>query len=280
MQTQELDEPTGPQSLLDRPVDSEGAYPVFERITRFTRTLNVLKKARPGCPVDGNGRKRFQCRSAGSSRICLGDHAHITAWPQNSTGVPMVVEAITNHVLRGTPDVINMFVNGTRVLECKSRECTDRARRPRHHRPCHGGRRPSWDGAVHIQCHCFSRKGGCRNPSAHHLSRDHLHLARSAGGLRVLGSGNKSLVRHASSLCLSGLSKVYRRPPQPSLKCSVGRPFAAALSRQFRALPHVAVSPAEHETTGPDGQTRAAKGAVTVDRPPYFGTSRAPGNTW
>ena len=35
----------------------------------------------------------------------------------------MVASAVTNHVLRGTPDAVNMFVNGALVLECKSREC-------------------------------------------------------------------------------------------------------------------------------------------------------------
>jgi hypothetical protein len=124
MQTQELDEPTGPQSLLDRPVDSEGAGPFFERITRFTRTLNVVKKAVPAALLAVLVAGAFSAVVPAVPAYASPTTLTLTAWPQNSTGVPMVVEAITNHVQRGTPDVINMFVNGTRVLECKSRECT------------------------------------------------------------------------------------------------------------------------------------------------------------
>jgi hypothetical protein len=107
MQTQELHEPAGLQSLLDRPVDSEGAGPVFGRITRFTRTLNVVKKAVPAALLAVLVAGAFSAIVPAVPAYASPTTLTLTAYPQNSTGVPMVVEAITNHVLRGTPDVIN-----------------------------------------------------------------------------------------------------------------------------------------------------------------------------
>jgi hypothetical protein len=133
MQTQELHEPTGPQSLLNRPVDSEGTRPVFERITRFTRTLNVVKKAVPATLLAVLVAGAFSAVVPAVPAYASPTTLSLTTYPQNSTGVPMVAEAITNRVLRGTPDAINIFVNGTLILECKSRECaTDLGVAPGH----------------------------------------------------------------------------------------------------------------------------------------------------
>jgi hypothetical protein len=124
MTTQELGLPAGQQNVLYGPVDSESAYLVSGRLARFTQRLNVLKKVVPVALLTVMVASGFSAAVTAAPAYASGTSLTITAWPQNSTGVPMVVEAITNHVQRGTPDVINMFVNGTRVVECKSRECT------------------------------------------------------------------------------------------------------------------------------------------------------------
>ena len=124
MTTQELGLPAGQQSVLTGPVDSDGAYLVSGRFARFTQRLNVLRKVVPVALLTVMVASGFNAAVTAAPAYASGTSLTITAWPQNSTGLPMVVEAITNHVLRGTPDVINMFVNGTRMLECKSRECT------------------------------------------------------------------------------------------------------------------------------------------------------------
>jgi hypothetical protein len=124
MQTQELHEPTGPQSLLDRSVDSDGAGPVFERITRFTRTLNILRKGVPAALLAVLVTGAFSAVVPAVPAYASPTTLKLTAYAQNSTGVPMVAEAVTNHVLKRTSDAINMFVNGKLVVECKSRDCT------------------------------------------------------------------------------------------------------------------------------------------------------------
>jgi hypothetical protein len=123
MHTQELHEPTGPQSLPGRPVDTEGAYTVFQRLTRFIKRLNVLKNSVPAVLLTVLVAGAFSAAVPAVPAYASATTLTITTYPQNSTGVPMVAAALTNHVLRGTPDAINMFVNGTLVLECKSREC-------------------------------------------------------------------------------------------------------------------------------------------------------------
>ena len=124
MTTQELGLPAGRQDVVDRPVDAESAYLVCGRLTRLTRRLSALKRVVPVALLTVLAATGLNAAVTAAPAYASGPTLTFTAWPQNSTGVPMVVEAITNHVQRGTPDVINMFVNGTRVLECKSRECT------------------------------------------------------------------------------------------------------------------------------------------------------------
>jgi hypothetical protein len=123
MHAQKSHEATGVASLLDYPVNSTVANPMNERRTRLTRALNVLKKpVRAGVlPVLVAG--AFTAAIPAVPAYASATTLTLTAYPQNSTGVPMVANAVTNHVLRGTPDVVNMFVNGALVLECKSREC-------------------------------------------------------------------------------------------------------------------------------------------------------------
>jgi hypothetical protein len=124
MTTQELGLSAGRQNVLNGPVDAESAYPVSGRLARFTQRLNALKKVVPVALLTVLAATGLNAAVTTAPAYASGASLTITAWAQNSTGVPMVVEAMTNHVQRGTPDVINMFVNGTRVLECKSRECT------------------------------------------------------------------------------------------------------------------------------------------------------------
>jgi hypothetical protein len=123
MHAQEILEPAAPQNLLDRPADGADAEPIYERLTRLARVRNTLKKAVPAALlsvlVAGALSAAVPAIPAYASPVTL----TLTAYPENSTGVPMVAAALTNHVLRGTPDALNMFVNGTLVRECKSREC-------------------------------------------------------------------------------------------------------------------------------------------------------------
>jgi len=125
MQKKEILEPRGLQDLLDRPVNSEtDAHSVGVRPARFTQTISALKKVVPAALlsvlVAGAISATIPALPAYASPTTL----TLTTYPENSTGVPMIAAAVTNHVLRGTSDAINMFVNGTLVQECKSRECT------------------------------------------------------------------------------------------------------------------------------------------------------------
>jgi hypothetical protein len=122
--TQEPCLPAGRQNVLNGPIDSESANLACGRLARFACRLNALKKVFPVALLTVLAATGLNTAVTAAPSYASGASLTFNAYPQNSTGVPMVVEAITNHVLRGTPDVINMFVNGTRVLECKSRECT------------------------------------------------------------------------------------------------------------------------------------------------------------
>ena len=123
MHAQKLPDATGEQTLPAYPVNSTDANPMCERQTRFTKALNVLKKAVPVAVLPVLVAGAFSATIPAVPAYASATTLTLTAYPQNSTGVPMVAEALTNHVLRGTPDAINIFVNGALVLECKSRQC-------------------------------------------------------------------------------------------------------------------------------------------------------------
>jgi hypothetical protein len=123
MHAHKLHEATGAPGLLDYPVNSTATNPMNERQTRFTRALNVLKKPVRAAVLPVLVAGAFTAAIPAVPAYASAPTLTLTAYPQNSTGVPMVANAVTNHVLRGTPDAVNMFVNGALVLECKSREC-------------------------------------------------------------------------------------------------------------------------------------------------------------
>jgi hypothetical protein len=123
MHAQKLHEATGARSLSDYPVNSTDANPLYERQTRFTKALDVLKKSVLAAVLPVLVAGAFSVAIPAVPAYASATALTLTTYPQNSTGVPMVANAVTNHVLRGTPDAVNMFVNGALVLECKSREC-------------------------------------------------------------------------------------------------------------------------------------------------------------
>lgn len=195
MHAQKLPDATGEQTLPAYPVNSTDANPMCERQTRFTKALNVLKKAVPVAVLPVLVAGAFSATIPAVPAYASATTLTLTAYPQNSTGVPMVAEALTNHVLRGTPDAINIFVNGavgTGVQVAPVRDRPGRAPRP----DCFSDRRrrPTWDRAVHVQCHCFSDNDRCSGPSHHHLPRDHLHIVH---GVAVFG--------HARTRAWSGM---------------------------------------------------------------------------
>jgi hypothetical protein len=123
MEIKEILDPTGQQNLLDGPGDSECAYPVSGRPARFTRTVGALKKVFPAALLSVLVAGALTAAVPAVPAYAAPTTLAITAYPENSTGVPMVAAAVTNHVLRGTSNAINMFLNGTLISECKSREC-------------------------------------------------------------------------------------------------------------------------------------------------------------
>jgi len=123
MYAPKLHNPTGEQSLLNPPANTVDAYPAGERRRHFTGTLNSVKKAVPAALLALLVAGAFTAAVPAVPAYASPTTLTISTYPQNSTGVPMVAAALTNHVLKGTPDAINMFVNGALVIECKSRDC-------------------------------------------------------------------------------------------------------------------------------------------------------------